>query len=232
MITLIGVGHVFAISEQVKELIRSRRPDVVCLELDPSRFRALTEKGTRRNAPLQYMLLAQIQRRIADKFGSEAGDEMLAAASAAGEVGAKIALIDMDATMVFSRLWRVMSFREKLGIFSGALIGLVASKEKVEREVERYEDNEAGYLEVLGEQFPSVKRVLLDERNRHMADRIASIASQHENIVAVIGDGHLSAIVEALGDRQVESVRLRDIRHTDPRAQASGGQYSVSYYLK
>lgn len=232
MITLVGVGHVFVISDQVKDLIRSRRPEVVCLELDPARFRALMDRGQHRNAPLQYMLLAQIQRRIAGKFGSEAGAEMLAAASAAGEVGAKVALIDMDASMVFSRLWRAMSFREKLGMFSGALIGLVASKEKVEREMQRYEENETVYLETLGDEFPSVKRVLLDERNQHMAQRIAAIASQHANVVAVVGDGHLSGIAEALGGLQVESVRLRDLRKAEPAGEASDGQFSASYYLR
>src|SRR5512137_644628 len=101
MITIIGVGHVFQLSENIKDVIRSRRPEVVCLELDQGRYRALTDKTSTGSVPLQYRILAFIQKRMADKFGSEVGDEMLSAVSAANEVGAKVALIDMDAAKVF-----------------------------------------------------------------------------------------------------------------------------------
>lgn len=234
MITLVGVGHVFAISDQVRSVILSRQPEVVCLELDPARYNALVNRdgGSSGRAPVQYMLLAQIQKRIADKFDSEAGAEMLAAARAARDLGAKVALIDMDASMVFARLWKAMSFREKIELFFGALVGLVASKEKVEEEMERYEDREVEYLETLGSEFPSIKRVLIDERNRHMADRIARLAGEHERVVAVVGDGHMQGLIEALGDREVEAVRLKDLRRMEPDASANSGQFGFSYYLR
>ncbi len=234
MITLVGVGHVFAISEQVRNAILSRHPEVVCLELDPARFSALMDRdrGRQGRVPAQYMLLAQIQRRIAGKFGSEAGAEMLAAASAARDIGAKVALIDMDARSVFANLWRAMTIREKVRMFFGALVGLVASKETVEREIESYEGREAEYLETLGNEFPSVKRVLIDDRNRFMADRIAAIASKHGNVLAVVGDGHMQGLVEALAGREVETLRLRDIRRADPGQPGGGGQYGFSYYLR
>jgi len=232
MITLVGVGHVFAISDKVKEVIRSRQPEVVCLELDAARYSALMQRRTRHGAPIQYMILGQVQKRIADKFGSEVGDEMLAAVEAAREVGAKLALIDMDASKVFARLWKKMSFKEKVNLMLGALIGLVSSKDKVEREIESYEGNEERYLETMGEQFPSVKRVLLDDRNVHMAKRISALASEHGNIVAIVGDGHVSGIVEALGTLEVETVRLRDIRSSEPPDEAAGASYSFSYWVR
>ena len=234
MITVIGVGHVFVISEQVRTMILSRRPEVVCLELDPARYSALMNRGSGRGgrAPIQYMLLAQIQRRIAGKFGTEAGAEMLAAASAAREVGAKLALIDMDATSVFANLWKAMSIREKFEMFFGAFVGLVSSKESVEKELGRYEDGETEYLEALGNEFPSIKRILIDDRNKYMADKIKSIAAQHENVLAVVGDGHMQGLVEALGDHKVEMVRLKELRGAVPGPSLSGGQYGFSYYLK
>jgi pheromone shutdown protein TraB len=135
MITLIGVGHVFAISDRVNEVIHSRRPDVVCLELDPIRYQSLLQKDDARRVPLQYSLLAMFQKRMADKFGSEVGDEMLAAASAARQVGARVALIDVDSSRMLAMLWKRMSVKEKLGLFFGALVGLVSSKETVEKEM-------------------------------------------------------------------------------------------------
>jgi pheromone shutdown protein TraB len=230
MITLIGVGHVFAISENVKELIRSRRPEVVCLELDPARFNALMHKNSHRSVPLQYRLLAYFQTRTAEKFGTEIGGEMLAAASAAGEIGAKIALIDLDAARVFAQLWRKMSFREKMNLLGGAAIGLFMPKKTVEREMDKYEGNEAQYLETLGQGFPAVKEVLIDDRNKHMVEQLKAIASQHSNIVAVVGDGHIPGIVESLKPLETEVVRLRDIRSGAVQTPASGAEYSTTFW--
>src|SRR4030043_947073 len=95
MITLIGVGHVFAISENVKEIIRSKRPEVVCLELDAARYNALVQKDHSRAVPLQYRLLAHFPKRMAGKVRTEVGDEMMAAAGAAQEVGARGARIHL-----------------------------------------------------------------------------------------------------------------------------------------
>jgi pheromone shutdown protein TraB len=234
MITLVGVGHVFAISDQVRDLILSRRPEVVCLELDPARYSALMDRhrDRRGRVPLQYLLLAQIQKRMADKFESEAGAEMLAAARAASEVGARVALIDMDAAMVFGRLWRAMPFREKLHLMFGAMVGLVASKETVEKEMDKYESHEVEYIETLGSEFPSVKRVLIDERNIHMARRIADIAGRHEHVLAVVGDGHMQGLLEELGPENVEAIRLKDLRRAGQQPLASDGQFGFSYYLR
>jgi pheromone shutdown protein TraB len=229
MITLVGVGHVFAISDNVKELIRSKRPEVVCLELDPARYQSLVRKETSQDVPLQYMLLAKIQKRMASKFDVEVGDEMMAAATAAGEVGAKLALIDMDASSVFAKLWRKMSLKEKVGLFVGAFAGLVASKETVEREMEHYTANDAEYIEKMADGFPTIKEVLIDERNRFMADRISSLAATHGNIVAVVGDGHIPGMLEALRSHQVEAVRLKDLRAGPVKAQG-GSEFSVSYW--
>jgi len=229
MITLIGVGHVFAISENVKELIRSRRPEVVCLELDPARYRALLERRESRRVPIQYRLLAYIQKRMASKFGSEVGDEMLAAAKAAGEIGAKVALIDMDASKVFALLWRRMSFKEKMHLFGGAIVGLFMTKETVEKEMEKYETHEDQYMEVLAGGFPAVKEVLIDDRNKHMARQISTILAEHPSIVAVVGDGHVPGLVEALRPLEVETVRLKDLRREAPSAHG-GSEYSSSYW--
>src|SRR4030042_143727 len=132
MITLVGVGHVFAISDSVKELIRSKRPE---------------------------------------------------------GVGPELALIDMDASAIFAKLWRKMSLKEKVGLFVGAFAGLVASKATVEREMEHYTANDAEYIEKMADGFPTIKEVLIDERNRFMADRISSLGPTQRNIVAVGGDG-------------------------------------------
>ena len=219
----------FVISENIRELIRSRRPEVVCIELDPARYRALLEKAESTRVPIQYRLLAYVQKRMASKFGSEVGDEMLAAAKAAGEVGAKVALIDMDAGQVFARLWKRMSFGEKMRMFGGAFLGLFMTKQKVEKEMEKYESHEAQYIEVLGEGFPAVKEVLIDDRNKHMAQQISTIVATHPSVVVVVGDGHVPGLLEALKPLEVETIRLKDLRRESPPP-PSGSEYSSSFW--
>jgi len=231
MITLVGVGHVFALSNRVKDLINQKRPEVVCLELDIARYRALLNRDETRSVPIQYRLLAYFQKRMARQYGTEVGQEMVAAAEAASEMGAKIALIDMDAASVLTRMWSRMSLRERFKLLTGSVIGLFASKERVEREVERYEEQEESYIENLADQFPSVKQVLIDDRNRHMADKIRKIVAEHPNVLVVLGDGHISGVMENLGPLEVEAYRLRDLR----RMEAPSGEtaeYSASYWYQ
>lgn len=231
MITLVGVGHVFAISNNVKDLIRQRRPDLVCLELDPPRYQALMSKGRSGQVPPQYALLAFIQKRMAGKFETEVGEEMVAAAKAAGEVGAKIALIDMNAASIFAGMWKRMSLKEKFGLIFGALVGLVSSKEAVEREVQNYTANAETYLEKVGEEFPTIKHVLIDDRNRHMSSRLASLAGTYGNIVAIVGDGHVPGMLEELKAQQVEAIRLRDLM-TGAFRKDVPGEYTYTYYYQ
>ncbi len=231
MITLVGVGHVFAISENVKGIIRSKLPQVVCLELDPGRYRALTQKDRTRKVPLQYRALAYFQSRMADKFGSEVGDEMLAAAEAAQQVGAKVALIDMDAGRVFGLLWKRMSLREKLHLLGGAFVGLLVSRETVEREVDKYEGNEEMYLKALGKEFPTIKSVLIDDRDKFMAERLTSLSSQYGSIVAIVGDGHIPGMLGYLKQLEVEAVRLKELRVEPPKQQAAQ-EFSYSFWYQ
>lgn len=230
MITLVGVGHVFAISDSVKEIIRSRRPEVVCLELDPARYQSLMHRDEPRSIPLQYRLLAYFQTRMAEKFETQVGDEMVAAVEAAGEVGAKVALIDMDAARVFGQLWRKMSLREKLSLFGGAFVGLFVSKEKVEEEMTRYEGNEAQYLDTLGKGFPTIKEVLIDDRNKHMAAMLRSLASQNASVLAVVGDGHVSGLLEQLKPLDAEAIRLKDLRGGKAQPSQTGSEVSTSFW--
>jgi len=231
MITLVGVGHVFEISEQVKGVIRSRHPEVVCLELDAGRYMTLVNRNAPRAIPLQYRLLAYFQKSMAEKFGTEVGDEMMAAADAAKEIGAGLALIDVDANRMFQELWRRMSFRERASLLGGALFGLFIPKERVEAEVERYENNADEYIKSMGEGFPVLKEVLIDDRNKHMAQQLTVISQQHRNIVAIVGDGHIPGLLEALKGLEIEVVRLKDLRAGTPSVQQThGAEHNVTYW--
>lgn len=223
---LVGVGHVFRLEEPLTRLIERERPDVVALELDPGRYAALVAKseGTYdpakalEKAPRLYRNLAKFQEEIAGGMGVQVGGEMLAGARAARAVGSQVALIDRSADESVRRLWSEMRFREKLKL---AVSGLVArlrlrKAENVEEEIARYQKDPGSYLEELGREYPTVKRVLLDERNDHMAKNLRGLVARPARVLALVGDGHVDGLVRILADLQPRVVRLSELRDAAP----------------
>ena len=82
MITLIGTGHVFNLSQGILEILDEIQPDVIGVELDENRFKGLLLKKndpekfsqTQRNVPFIYKFLARFQDSMADEYGVIAGD--------------------------------------------------------------------------------------------------------------------------------------------------------------
>jgi len=211
VITILGVGHVFDLGAAVRAVVEDVRPGAVAVELDAARYRALAAGGGRRG-PGVYGLLGAAQRRIARQYGVRPGGEMLAAVEAARAVGARVALIDMDSAEVVRRMLSAMSAREKLRFFLSAIAALFVRRASVERQIAAYEANPDVFLDAFGHEFPSVKRVLLEERNAHMARQLRELAASTDDIVAVVGEGHVGGLGAALADRPIRVVRLQELR--------------------
>jgi pheromone shutdown protein TraB len=227
-LVLIGVGHVFHIGPQIQRIIREENPGAVCLELDRARYESLMRgpPGNRElppGTPAAYRKLAKFQQEMADHFGAaEVGGEMRAAAEAAGEVGAQVVLVDADAQQLVKKIGSEMGVIERLRFFWEMLrLRLGRAKAgKIEEEVARLQEDPTQMIEELGKKFPTVKRVLLDERNDHMATGIRRAASENDRVVAVLGDGHIDGIAALLKDLEPRVHRLRDLR-SEPAAQAA-----------
>ncbi len=211
MITLLGVGHVFDLGPRVREEVLRRQPGVVCLELDKSRLHALQTRR-RRGAPPLYSVLALLQQWVAQQYGTQVGDEMLAAYEAARELAVPVALIDVDAMETWRRLRREVTPAEVLRILLSLLGALFLRRPRIERELERYRGDSAAYMTTFARQFPSVKRVVVDERNAHMASRIREMQARYGDVVAVLGDGHVEGLRELLAGENVQALRLWDLR--------------------
>lgn len=229
MLTLVGVGHVFDLTRQVREVILSRRPGVVGLELDRARFYAL-EHGARRGGPPMYLLMSLFQKRVADMYGTSVGGEMLAAAKAAKDVGARVALLDRDSLEMFRAWIGGMPVRERVKLLVSMFTSFFVTKERVEAELKKYDEDQVGYLEMFAQELPHTKRVLIDDRNVHMAGVLRSLHAEGARVVAVVGDGHVEGIRGHLADLPLEVIRLRDLRSgsTPPPPATEDGQ-SVTF---
>jgi pheromone shutdown protein TraB len=212
MLTIVGTGHVLDIGKPVRSIVRARNPSVVALELDPPRFHALQHPELRGRAPLPYMIMAFIQRRLAQDYGGQAGDEMLAAADEARKTGAAVALVDKDARLVFAELNREMPIKEKAKLgWAMAMSLFFIGGTTVDEEMERYKKDEASYIEEFGKEFPIIKEILLDRRNEFMAKALRELDGKYPRTVVFVGDGHVDGLVKLLADLSPEIIRLKDL---------------------
>jgi len=229
---LVGVAHVIDVSQQMRSLISHYSPGAVGVELDPARYRAITNKGSRGKVPLPYRLLSLMQRRLAEQFGGEVGAEMLAAVEAARSNAAQVVFIDMEAGRMFNSLLQQMSFKEKVLMVFSSLSGLFMSRKRVERELNEFQENEERYMAAMASSYPTVKRVLIDERNEHMASAILRAEGTYGSVLAVVGDGHVEGLRKILSREDLVAYRLKDLKDLKLERPSSNAEASFSFIVE
>jgi pheromone shutdown protein TraB len=240
MIILIGTGHVFNLSQQLLDIFDKKQPDVICVELDKQRYNALLAKRAdpeaykqyEKRVPFIYKLLSKFQDGMASEYGVVAGQEMLTAIGFAKNRQLPVAFIDMNAQKLFKKMLRKMSIGEKLKLILSGLGGLFVSKKRVEAELKKIENNFDSYIERIGERFPTIKRVLVDERNHFMAQQLTQANKQYTKIVAIVGDGHIPGLSKLLEKKEIdfETIRLSQLRNKEPtETDSSSASFSMEY---
>lgn len=240
MITLIGTGHVFDLSAALLFIFDQKEPEVISVELDQQRYQAILLRNTnpasydaaKKNLPLIYRMLAQFQESMAEQYGVNAGDEMLAAIHYAQSHQLPVAFIDANAQQLFSQMWKTMPYREKLRLLLSGMTGLFVSKKRVEQELNHYQQNFDTYIQEIGKKFPTIKKTLIDDRNTQMTQRLCELHEKHQRIVACVGDGHVPGISQLLTEKHIpfETIRLQQLKNWNPPEQdGSTAHFSITY---
>jgi len=216
---LIGTAHVSRESaDLVRRVIEIEKPDCVCVELDAQRHKALAEKTRWENLDLKQiirqkqlttllvnLLLGTYQKKIGQKLGVAPGTELLEATRAAHDLEIPVELCDRNIRTTMLRAWRSMSFIQKMKLLVGILAGLFEDQEITEQDLRRLRQQDvlSELMAELATAMPSLKRVLIDERDTYLTEKIRR--SLGRRIVAVVGAGHMSGIVQARGTRTATS---------------------------
>lgn len=219
-VLLLGSAHVVDLSEPLRRVLSERVLDSIAVELDPERAQSLMSEGGPRgssgSAPLFARLWGVVQRRLGSEIGAGVpGAEMKVAIQVARERGLPVFLIDDPIRVTLGNLVRTMPFKERVMLLASAAIGLVLPSKLVVREMDRYAESPSDYTAELRRVSPTTARVLLDDRNEHMADRLAVLRRQgHSRMAVVVGDAHLEGLRVALGRRGLPSevVRFSELR--------------------
>ncbi|MEE8590633.1 MAG: TraB/GumN family protein [Spirochaetia bacterium] len=209
---LVGTAHVSSRSvEEVREVILGEEPDRVCVEIDETRFNSLVKKQSWQNLNIGQVLkerkgflllanlvLSSFQRRMGLEMGVSPGEEMLTAVKICEEQGIAFSLCDRDIQITLRRAWLRSSFWGKNKMLA-AMLSSIFTREKLDaEEIERLKAKSTfqNMMDELASFLPSVKEVLIDERDRYLAIRIYNAVGN--KIVAVIGAGHVEGIIESL----------------------------------
>ena len=211
-VIVVGTAHISQESvERVRETIEREQPDRVCIELDERRFEALSKPQRFESLDLKQiihsqqlatlimnLLLASYQRTLGLKLGVKPGSELMEAAKVAEANGIPIALVDRDVRVTLRRAWKALSWWHKSMLLSSILGGMFEKQELTEDDLRelRKEDVLSRMMAELGEAFPGLKNVLIDERDTYLAERIRQ--TEGDKLVAVVGAGHVQGMLEAL----------------------------------
>ena len=219
---LLGTAHVSQESiEQVKESIKTENPDVVAIELDEGRLATMKNPDAWKELDIVKVLkegkgfvmmanlvLSSFQRRMGSDVGVKPGEEMQAALNVCEEASIKTEMVDRPIQTTLKRAWAKSSFWGKCKLLA-ALISAAFDKEEISSEqIENLKNASEmdGMMEELSSYLPTVKTVLIDERDQYLASHIWECKG--DKVVAVLGAGHLKGVVaylEKLAKSEVSS---------------------------
>ena len=209
---VLGTAHVARSSvEAVRHHIEAFEPDVVAVELCPTRHEAL--RSDRRldregllkvvkegKAPLVLLqsLLAAEQRRMGLSEGEQPGAELLAAVQEAEARALEVELVDRDIQTTLRRAWRTMRMRERARL----LWALIAEEDEEDDALDLETmlgdgDLLSDLLDELRTISPGAGSVLIDERDAYIAEKVRRLEAGGR-VLVVVGAGHLRGIAQRL----------------------------------
>jgi len=212
---LIGTIHVSPESKRrVRELILEEKPEIVAVELDQERYKALLEQPKETlsfgelllsarhgnfSTNLLVWLISHLEQELGEEMGVIPGEEMLVAIQTAKEIGphVKVFFVDQPLPITLQRFQSIGLEKNRL------IIELVKSILGAEKDIRHslfdLEKNPSDilpeFMDTLHKKFPGISRILIHERDAYIANRIISLLKTFPGkICAVIGLGHLNGI--------------------------------------
>lgn len=220
-IILIGTAHVSKHSaEQVKDVIEAENPDAVCIELDEQRYQSIMEgnkwkdmdifkviKEKKSTLLLMNLAISSFQKRMANQFGINPGQEMIQGIESAKEIDADLVLADRNIQTTFSRIWGGIGIKGKATLLMSVIASIFNKEDITEEELEEMKSQDMinVMLNEFTQSFPRLKVPLIDERDQYLAQKIKDAPGN--KIVAVLGAAHVPGIkTEILKEHNLEKL--------------------------
>ena len=223
-IYLIKTAHVSKNSiEDVDECFKEINPDSICIELDKQRYESLNNKDKWRDTDISKIIkegkvglllvniiLSSFQKRMAISLNSQNGGEMIEGIKLSKEYNKNLVLADRPVNTTFSRIWNSLGLYEKSKLLVSIIMSIFDKEEISEEDLKELKEKDAleTALNEVSKEFPNVKKVLVDERDQFLAQKIKTAPGN--TIMAIIGAAHAKGIENNLNN-EIDTNRLEQV---------------------
>lgn len=223
-LVILGTSHIAKQSlEEVKKSIKEERPDIIALELDRKRMYALISKSPRkiklwdiRRIGLKGFLFslfgAWAEKRLGKLVGVAPGSEMRQAVNIAKKEKIELALIDQDIEVTLKRLSVSIKWREKLNFLADMLKALFSGERGMEFDLTTVPNKKIikKLTDNLKKRYPSLYKVLIEERNTAIASNIKKLMDFNANkkILAILGAGHTDDVLKLVKEKEAQEQKI------------------------
>ena len=214
-IYLIKTAHVSKNSvSDVDEAFNEINPDSVCIELDKARYDSLMSKDDKwkdqdivkviKDGKVGYLMvniiLGSFQKRMAKSLDTKSGGEMMEGIKLANENHKNLVLSDRSVNTTFGRVWNSLTLIEKSKLLATIISSIFDKEEISEEELASLKEADAldAALKEVAKEFPNVKKTLVDERDKYLAQKIKTAPGK--KIIAIIGAAHSLGIEKYLNE--------------------------------
>ena len=222
---IIGTSHIAKQSmKEVTSTVEKEKPDILALELDKKRFYALTHETKRKlklsdisrigvKGFLFNMMGAWIEKKLGKMVGVKPGSEMITAIRLAKKHKIRLALIDQDFEITLQRVSKELTWKERFNFLIDILKGIFFRKSELKKlGIKKLDLTKVPpktlikkMTKIMEKRYPGLYKVLVEERNKIMADNLKKImqANPDKNIIAVLGAGHEDEIMELIKEPEI-----------------------------
>ena len=223
-IILVGTVHVSRESaDLVRAVIEAERPDAVCVELDARRYEALSQQHKWESLDLKdvirkkqlstllaNLLLASYQKRLGNQLGVLPArkcwkpspwpeNATFRSSSVTGTFASPCG--GRGAPPVFEKSLLLSSLL--LSVFDTTPV----TKESIQNLKQR--DVLSEMMQEFGKEVPTLKTVLIDERDHYLAEK--TLQAQGKTIVSVVGTGHVEGMKAILQSDRRSRLETLDV---------------------
>ena len=224
-IYLVKTAHVSKNSiEDVDLAFNEINPDSICIELDKARYESINNKDKWRDQDISKVIkegrvglllvniiLSSFQRRMAKSLDTDTGGEMMEGIKLANDNNKNLVLADRSVNTTFSRIWNSLGLWEKSKLLVSVISSVFDNEEISEEDLQSLKEADAleAALQEIGKEFPNVKKVLVDERDQYLAQKIKTAPGN--KIMASIGAAHSLGITKNL-DNDIDIQELDSVK--------------------
>ena len=173
----------------IADLVENENPDVVCVDLDPSRAKALSDETLWENlniadvireklftALILNLILAAYSRKYGELRGGMPGTELYHVTQIAEKKDIPVCYSERDFSVTFGRAWRSIKIVTKVKLLLSAVLRLFRYKKAEEEDLQMAESSDllTAFVQEVTQLEPFLSVPLVEERDHITAAKIVS----------------------------------------------------------